>query len=123
MTTIERVIPLVGHLPTSIRDALARRLRELLGLGLISVSGVAAAALMTWSVQDPSLSHATNAQQSLELVLTQPLAGQSPACGSHVASAFALHVTYQPGAIVVKLVTHVKRALYDYSNWRRASCV
>src|SRR5512141_2967454 len=60
MPAIERVIPLVGHLPTSIRDALARRLREFAGLSLISLSGVAAAALMTWSVQDPSLSHATS---------------------------------------------------------------
>ena len=55
MPAIERVIPLVGHLPASIREALARRLRELTGLGLIALSGVAAAALMTWSVQDPSL--------------------------------------------------------------------
>jgi S-DNA-T family DNA segregation ATPase FtsK/SpoIIIE len=60
MPAIERVIPLVGHLPASIREALARRLRELTGLGLIALSGVAAAALMTWSVQDPSLSHATS---------------------------------------------------------------
>lgn len=60
MPAIERVIPLVGHLPVSIREALARRLRELMGLGLIALSGVAAAALMTWSVQDPSLSHATS---------------------------------------------------------------
>ena len=60
MPAIERVIPLVSHLPASIRDALARRLRELAGLGLIALSGVAAAALMTWSVQDPSLSHATS---------------------------------------------------------------
>src|SRR5581483_2486226 len=60
MPAIERVIPLVGHLPTSIRDALARRLRELLGLGLVGLSGLMAAALMTWSVQDPSLSHATS---------------------------------------------------------------
>ncbi len=60
MPAIERVIPLVGHLPASIREALARRLRELAGLGLIALSGVAAAALMTWSVQDPSLSHATS---------------------------------------------------------------
>src|SRR3954465_12505444 len=60
MPAIERVIPLVGHLPAAIRDALVRRLRELAGLGLISLSGVAAAALMTWSVQDPSLSHATS---------------------------------------------------------------
>jgi DNA segregation ATPase FtsK/SpoIIIE, S-DNA-T family len=60
MPAIERVIPLVGHLPASIREALARRLRECTGLGLIAMSGVAAAALMTWSVQDPSLSHATS---------------------------------------------------------------
>ena len=60
MPAIERVIPLVGHLPASIREALARRVRELAGLSLIALSGVAAAALMTWSVQDPSLSHATS---------------------------------------------------------------
>src|SRR5438552_17713372 len=60
MPAIVRDIPLVSHLPASIREALARRLRELAGLGLIALAGVAAAALMTWSVQDPSLSHATS---------------------------------------------------------------
>jgi DNA segregation ATPase FtsK/SpoIIIE, S-DNA-T family len=60
MPAIERVIPLVSQLPASIREALARRLRELAGLALMALSGVAAAALMTWSVQDPSLSHATS---------------------------------------------------------------
>ena len=60
MPAIERVLPLVGQLPASIREALARRFRELAGLSLIALSGVAAAALMTWSVQDPSLSHATS---------------------------------------------------------------
>ncbi|MCK1388383.1 DNA translocase FtsK [Bradyrhizobium sp. 21] len=60
MSAIERVIPLVGHLPASIREGLARRVRELAGFGLITLSGVASAALMTWSVQDPSLSHATS---------------------------------------------------------------
>ncbi len=60
MPAIERVIPLVGQLPAVIREALTRRLRELAGLGLIGLSGLAAAALMTWSVQDPSLSHATS---------------------------------------------------------------
>jgi len=60
MPAIERVIPLVGQLPASIREALVRRLRELIGLGLLALSGIAAAALMTWSVQDPSLSHATS---------------------------------------------------------------
>ena len=60
MPAIERVIPLVGHLPHSLREARGRRLRELMGLGLIAFSGILAAALMTWSVQDPSLSHATS---------------------------------------------------------------
>ncbi len=60
MPAIERVIPLVGQLPAAIREALARRLRELAGLGLLTLSAGVAAALMTWSVQDPSLSHATS---------------------------------------------------------------
>src|SRR5438874_11594438 len=60
MPAIERVIPLVGHLPSFIREPLARRFRELAGLSLIALSGLVAAALMTWSVQDPSLSHATS---------------------------------------------------------------
>ena len=47
MPAIERVIPLVGHLPLSLREALARRLRELTGLGLIALSGAITAALMT----------------------------------------------------------------------------
>ena len=60
MPAIERVVPLVSQLPVSIREALERRLRELTGLGLIAIAGVAIAALATWSVQDPSLSHATS---------------------------------------------------------------
>src|ERR1700709_2145401 len=58
MPAIERVLPLVSQLPASIREALARRVREFAGLSLIAVASVAAAALITWSVQDPSLSHA-----------------------------------------------------------------
>jgi S-DNA-T family DNA segregation ATPase FtsK/SpoIIIE len=60
MPAIERVIPLVSHLPTAIREALVRRLRELAGLGLLTLASFAAVALMTWSVQDPSFSHATS---------------------------------------------------------------
>src|SRR4030081_3202315 len=60
MPAIERDTPIVGQLPAAIREALARRLRELAGLGLLVLSGTAAAAPMTWSVQDPSLSHATS---------------------------------------------------------------
>src|SRR3954469_24492889 len=70
MPAIERVIPLVGQLPASIREALARRLREIAGLSLIALSGVTAAALMTWSVQDPSLSHATS--RSIRNILGYP---------------------------------------------------
>jgi DNA segregation ATPase FtsK/SpoIIIE, S-DNA-T family len=50
---------LVDQLPDSIREMLARRLRELSGLGLVGLAGIITAALITWSVQDPSLSHAT----------------------------------------------------------------
>jgi S-DNA-T family DNA segregation ATPase FtsK/SpoIIIE len=60
MPAIERVIPLVNQLPTAIREVLVRRLRELTGLGLLALAAGTAAALMTWSVQDPSLSHATS---------------------------------------------------------------
>jgi S-DNA-T family DNA segregation ATPase FtsK/SpoIIIE len=50
----------MSRLPEPIRDMLSRRLRELSGLGLIALACVAAVALATWSVQDPSLSHATS---------------------------------------------------------------
>jgi S-DNA-T family DNA segregation ATPase FtsK/SpoIIIE len=60
MATIERVIPLVSQLPAAIREALIRRLRELAGLGLVALAGGAGASLATWSVQDPSFSHATS---------------------------------------------------------------
>ena len=59
MPAIERMLPMVSHMPDWLREMLSRRLRELAGLGLLALSGAAAAALVTWSVQDPSLSHAT----------------------------------------------------------------
>uniref|UniRef100_UPI001198221F DNA translocase FtsK 4TM domain-containing protein n=1 Tax=Brachyspira hyodysenteriae TaxID=159 RepID=UPI001198221F len=43
-----------------LHDMLMRRLREIIGLAVIGFAGVIAAALMTWSVADPSLSHATS---------------------------------------------------------------
>src|ERR1700735_1559513 len=48
---------LSGHLGAMLR----RRLRELGGIALISLAMMAALALATWSVHDPSLSHATDA--------------------------------------------------------------
>jgi S-DNA-T family DNA segregation ATPase FtsK/SpoIIIE len=61
MSVIERGIDRFGFLPDSVRDALRRRLRELGGLCLIVLAMLLSAALASWSVQDPSLSHATNA--------------------------------------------------------------
>ena len=48
-------------LPFDIAEAVRRRLREAGGLALVALAALAAAALLSWSVQDPSLSHATSA--------------------------------------------------------------
>ena len=53
-----------------LRTALRRRLSEIIGAGLLLVAGLCALALATWSVQDPSLSHATNAPVRNMLGLT-----------------------------------------------------
>jgi DNA segregation ATPase FtsK/SpoIIIE, S-DNA-T family len=60
MAAIERGFERLNFLPDALRDGLRRRLRELGGLALIVLAGLLALALATWSVQDPSLSHATN---------------------------------------------------------------
>ena len=48
-------------LSDSLREALRRRMRELIGLSLIIFAMLLVTALGSWSTQDPSLSHATNA--------------------------------------------------------------
>src|SRR4051812_35171192 len=53
-----------------LRAALRRRLHEIVGIVLLSLAGIAALALATWSVQDPSFSHATNAPVRNTLGLT-----------------------------------------------------
>jgi S-DNA-T family DNA segregation ATPase FtsK/SpoIIIE len=50
-----------SFLSDEFRAAIARRARELAGLVLLGAAGAAAAALATWSVNDPSFSHATSA--------------------------------------------------------------
>src|SRR5437868_4484503 len=60
MSVIERVLPFSDRLPDSIREMLVRRMRELAGLVMIALASAGAAAFITWSVQDPSLSHATS---------------------------------------------------------------
>src|SRR5947209_4219992 len=61
MSAIDRTLDSLTFLSDGLRDALRRRLRELSGLALIVLAMLLAAALATWSVQDPSLSHATKA--------------------------------------------------------------
>jgi len=51
----------LDHLPASVREFPRRRAAELLGLCLFAGSAALAVALLTWSVADPSLNHATNA--------------------------------------------------------------
>jgi S-DNA-T family DNA segregation ATPase FtsK/SpoIIIE len=50
---------LTAHGDSGLRRFVRRNLTALLGLGMIAAAAAAAAALATWSVGDPSLSHAT----------------------------------------------------------------
>ena len=61
MPAIDRSLDNVDFLSDDFRGAIRRRLGEIIGLVLIVLSVTLAAALGTWSVQDPSLSHATDA--------------------------------------------------------------
>ncbi len=60
MSAIDRNLDAVAFVSDHFRDILRRRLSELLGLVLITLALLAAVALATWSVQDPSFSHANN---------------------------------------------------------------
>ena len=59
MPAIDRSLDAVAFVSEHFRDILRRRLSELAGLALITLALLGAVALATWSVQDPSLSHAT----------------------------------------------------------------
>jgi S-DNA-T family DNA segregation ATPase FtsK/SpoIIIE len=61
MSMIDRSLDGMAALSGQLGAVLQRRLREVGGIALISLAMVAALALATWSVQDPSLSHATAA--------------------------------------------------------------
>jgi DNA segregation ATPase FtsK/SpoIIIE, S-DNA-T family len=61
MSLIDRGLDGMALLSGQLGAVLARRLRELGGVALLSVAMILALALATWSVQDPSLSHATDA--------------------------------------------------------------
>jgi S-DNA-T family DNA segregation ATPase FtsK/SpoIIIE len=62
MYALRRTLDYAGVLSDELRDLLVRRLREVGGSVLIGMAALAGLALATWSVQDPSLSHATSAR-------------------------------------------------------------
>ncbi len=59
MPAVDRSLDIVAFVSEHFRDILRRRLSELFGLALLTIALLGAIALATWSVQDPSLSHAT----------------------------------------------------------------
>ena len=61
MPAIRYTFSAADILSDELRAALRRRMHEIAGAALLGVAGIAAIALATWSVQDPSFSHATNA--------------------------------------------------------------
>src|SRR5258708_12231465 len=61
MPAIRYTFSAADILSDELRAALRRRLHEIIGVVLLALAGIASLALATWSVQDPSLSHATNA--------------------------------------------------------------
>jgi DNA segregation ATPase FtsK/SpoIIIE, S-DNA-T family len=62
MSMIDRSLDGMAFLSGQLGAVLRRRLREMGGLALLSIAMMAALALATWSVHDPSLSHATDAR-------------------------------------------------------------
>jgi DNA segregation ATPase FtsK/SpoIIIE, S-DNA-T family len=62
MSMIDRSLDGMAFLSGQLGAMLRRRLRELIGIALLSLAMIAALALATWSVHDPSLSHATDAR-------------------------------------------------------------
>jgi S-DNA-T family DNA segregation ATPase FtsK/SpoIIIE len=61
MSMIDRSLDGMAFLSGQLGAVLRRRMREVGGIALLSIAMMACLALATWSVQDPSLSHATNA--------------------------------------------------------------
>jgi S-DNA-T family DNA segregation ATPase FtsK/SpoIIIE len=59
MASTDRSLDVIAFVSEHFRDILRRRLSEIAGLALITLALLGAIALTTWSVQDPSLSHAT----------------------------------------------------------------
>src|ERR1044072_8725059 len=61
MPAVRYTLSLGDMVSDDLRAAARRRVREIVGIGVIGIAGIAALALATRSVQDPSFRHATNA--------------------------------------------------------------
>src|SRR5262245_20459441 len=61
MQALGRSFDYPGYVSDDVRTSVGRRMREAGGCLLIALACLAGLALATWSVQDPSLSHATSA--------------------------------------------------------------
>lgn len=61
MSTLQHRLGLDVLMPDEFRAAIGRRIRQTLGLSLTALAALGAGALATWSVRDPSFSHATSA--------------------------------------------------------------
>ena len=112
MSSAERNYYGGSFLPDDFGAAIRRRLRELCGLTLIVAAGAAAAALATWSVNDPSFSHATRAQ-------VHNLLGAPGAIAADLAMQLfglgTIAIILPPAAWGWRLATH--RA-FDRMRWR-----
>jgi S-DNA-T family DNA segregation ATPase FtsK/SpoIIIE len=70
MASSDRSLDVIAFVSEHFREILRKRLSELAGLALITLALLGAIALTTWSVQDPSLSHAT--QKPIQNLLGYP---------------------------------------------------
>jgi DNA segregation ATPase FtsK/SpoIIIE, S-DNA-T family len=70
MPATDRSLDIVAFISEHFRDILRRRVRELAGIAFLTLALLGAIALATWSVQDPSFSHAT--QKPIRNLLGMP---------------------------------------------------
>ena len=74
MASIHRTFDSDSFLPEDLIAAIRRRIREITGIALIAAAVLAACALATWSIKDPSWSYATNAPVHNVLGITGAIA-------------------------------------------------
>jgi len=112
MAAIHRSLDTKDFLPVDIGAAIRRRIREIGGVALIALSATAVVALATWSVNDPSLSHATSAAARNLLGLTGAVTADL------MMQLFGLAAVALIGPVAIwgwRLVTHRR---LDREGWR-----